>query len=154
LARPDSREDHAAGVRAGADEILFKPLERDSLISSVRRLVDFETPKGLPRARIDRRVEITARGTRVEGQVMNVSRGGMLVDTPVHFGRSEEVSLSLSLEGNGAVVSPTAQVVWSDPQENGSDLIGLRFLEIDARTISKLDHYVSDHYPRTQSVPI
>jgi DNA-binding response OmpR family regulator len=85
LARPDSREDHAEAVRAGADEVLFKPLERDSLIASVRRLTDFSTPRGLPRARIDQRVEITARGTRVEGNVRNVSRGGALVDTSAHF---------------------------------------------------------------------
>ena len=68
LARPDSREEHAQAVRAGADEVLFKPLKRDSLISCVQRLTDFETPRGLPRARIDRSVAITARGTRVEGK--------------------------------------------------------------------------------------
>ena len=153
LARPDSSEDHAEAVRAGADEVLFKPLERDSLIAGVRRLTDFETPRGLPRARINQRIEISARGARVEGKVKNVSRGGLLVDTPAHFGRSEEVALSFSLDGNGAVVSPTAQVVWSDSGPNGSDLVGLRFLEIDPRTISKLEHYVSDHYPRQQSYP-
>jgi DNA-binding response OmpR family regulator len=153
LARPGSREDHAEAVRAGADEVLFKPLERDALIAGVRRLTDFETPRGLPRARIDQRIEISARGARIEGKVRNVSRGGLLVDTPAHFGHSEEVALSFSLDGNGAVVSPTAQVVWTDAQPDGSDLIGLRFLEIDPQTISKLEHYVSDHYPRTQSVP-
>lgn len=153
LARPDSPEDHAEAVRAGADEVLFKPLERDSLIASVRRLTEFETPRGLPRARIDEPIEITARGARVEGKLMNVSRGGLLVDTPAHFGHSEEVALRFSLDGNGTLVSPTAQVVWSDSQESGSDLIGLRFLEIDRQTISKLEHYVSDHYPRTLSVP-
>jgi DNA-binding response OmpR family regulator len=153
LARPGSREDHAEAVRACADEVLFKPLERDALIASVRRLADFETPRGLPRARIEGSVEITARGARVRGKVCNVSRGGVLVDTPAHFGRAEEVGLSFSLDGNGSVVSPTAQVVWSDSQPSGSDLIGLRFLEIDPQTISKLEHYVSDHYPRTQSMP-
>ena len=153
LARPDSRSDHAEAVRAGADEVLFKPLERDTLIASVRRLSDFTTPRGLPRARIDQRVEITARGTRVEGKVMNVSRGGALVATPTHFGDSEELALSFSLDGNGTVVSPTAQVVWTNPQASGSDRMGLRFLEIDAQTVSKLEHYISDHYPRTPSLP-
>lgn len=153
LARPDSRADHAAAVRAGADEVLFKPLERDSLIASVRRLTDFSTPRGLPRARIDQRVEITARGTRVEGKVVNVSRGGALVYSPAHFGHSEEVALSFSLDGHGTVVSPTAQVVWTDAQVGGRDRMGLRFLEIDAQTVTKLEHYVSDHFPRIPSVP-
>jgi len=155
VARPDSSEDHAEAVRAGADEVLFKPLERDILISSVRRLVDFEIPRGLPRARIDEPVEITARGVQTEGKVMNVSRGGLLVNTPSHFGHSEELALSFRLDGEGSsVVSPTAQVVWVDPQEGGSDNVGLRFLEIDPKTILKLDHYVSDHYPRMQSLPL
>ena len=153
LARPDSSEDHAAAVRAGADEVLFKPLEREALIGSVRRLTDFESPRGLPRALIERPVEITARGTRVEGRVRNVSRGGIFVEAPKHFDSREEVTLCFSLDGHGSVVSPTAQVVWTSSDEDGPDRIGLRFLEIDAQTVSKLEHYVSDHFPRTTSVP-
>ena len=153
LARPDSGEDHAEAVRAGADEVLFKPLERDSLIASVRRLTDFETPRGLPRARIEQSVAITARGTRIEGKMINVSRGGLFVEAPAHFGRREELALSFSLDDSDSLVSPTAQVVWSDSIGDGQDGIGLRFLEIDGRMISKLEHYVSDHYPRSASNP-
>ena len=52
-----------------------------------------------------------------------------------------------------AAVSPTAQVVWIQPNDAGPDGIGLRFLEIDAPTIDRLEHFVNDHYPRLQSVP-
>jgi len=153
LARPDSPRDHAAAVRAGADEVLFKPLERDGLIAAVRRLVDYESPRGLPRARIERPVEIQADGERIAGTMHNVSRGGLFVDAPHHFRTSEEVRLSFSLDGKGRVVSPTAQVVWCQPTGEGLDRAGLRFLEIDAQTIDKLDHYVSDHFPRVPSLP-
>ena len=153
LARPDSPDDHADGVRAGADEVLFKPLERDALIASVRRLTDFSTPRGLPRALIERPIEITARGQRISGVLRNVSRGGIFVDAPIHFNRSEEVALSFDLGHRDLTVSPTAQVVWSDPSKNGFDRVGMRFLKIDAQTISKLEHYVSDHFPRNRSVP-
>ena len=153
LARPDSPEDHAAAVRAGADEVLFKPLERDSLIASVRRLTDFSSPRGLPRALIEEPIEITARGKRIAGVVRNVSRGGIFVDAPIHFNRAEEVGLHFSLGDTELTVSPTAQVVWSDPVQSGHDRVGMRFLEIDAQTITKLDHYVSDHFPRNSSVP-
>jgi DNA-binding response OmpR family regulator len=153
LARPDSPEDHATAVRAGADEVLFKPLERDALIASVRRLTDFSTPRGLPRALIEEPIEITARGQRIAGIVRNVSRGGIFVDAPIHFNRAEEVALNFSLGNTDRVVSPTAQVVWSNPSSNGHDRIGMRFLEIDAQTITTLDHYVSDHFPRNRSVP-
>ena len=156
LARPDCREDHAEAVRAGADEVLFKPLERDTLISSVRRLTDFDTPRGLPRARMDSPIEITTRGQRVSGIVRNISRGGVFVDAPLAVSHAEEVGLQFSIEGDATFVAPTAQVVWSRAAESGANpmgQMGLRFLEIDARTIEKLDHYISDHYPRTQSVP-
>lgn len=153
LARPDNPADHADAVRAGADDVLFKPLERDSLIACVRRLTEFETPRGLPRARIDQRVEITTRGRQIEGTIRNVSRGGIYVDAPIAVARSEEVGLHFSLDGQGTVVAPTAQVIWSRKNSNGIDQIGLRFLEIDAQTIEKLDTYISDHYPSNQSVP-
>jgi DNA-binding response OmpR family regulator len=153
LARPDSPTDHAAAVRAGADEVLFKPLERDGLISSVRRLTDFSMPRGLPRARIEEPIEITARGQRIEGIIRNVSRGGLFIDAPVHFNRAEEVALSFELGERERKFSPTARVVWSGPLQNGHGRVGLRFLEIDAQTVHRLDHYVSDHFPLSWSVP-
>lgn len=154
LARPDHPIDHAEAVRAGAEDVLFKPLERDALISSVKRLTDFDTPRGLPRADIDQPVAITTRGRRIEGKIRNLSRGGVSIDTALQMNPAEEVSLTFSLDGNGSVVAPTAQVIWSRPaKEEGLDEVGLRFLEIDANTVERLDHFVHDHFPQTPSVP-
>lgn len=153
LARPDAPEDHANAVHAGADEVLFKPLEREVLIGTVRRLTDHDSPRGLPRALIDRPVEISVHGQQVQGVVRNVSRGGLFVDAPLSFTKAEEVTLRFSLEGRGTAVSSTAQVVWSESDREGKGHAGFRFLEIDALTAKKLDHYVNDHFPRTQSVP-
>jgi DNA-binding response OmpR family regulator len=153
LARPDAPEDHAAAVRAGADEVLFKPLERDVLIAAVRRLADTSEPRGLPRARIEQPVSIIARGQQVSGIVHNISRGGVFVDAPLRLNRSEEVALQFRLDSAETDVSPTARVIWSNPCKDGRDRVGLRFLEIDAQMIERLDRYVSDHYPRTRSVP-
>lgn len=153
LARAGSSADHAAGVRAGADEVLFKPLERDTLIATVRRLTEFESPRGLPRARLERPVEISARGLRITGTLRNVSRGGLFIDAPLRLRKTEEIGVHFSLDEAAPAVSPTAQVVWIQPNDSGPDGIGLRFLEIDPATIDRLEHFVSDHYPRYQSAP-
>ena len=153
LARAGSSADHAAAVRAGADEVLFKPLERDTLIATVRRLTEFESPRGLPRARLERPVEISARGLRITGILRNVSRGGLFIDAPLRLRKTEEIGVHFSLDEAAPVVSPTAQVVWIQPNDSGPDGIGLRFLEIDPATIDRLEHFVSDHYPRYQSAP-
>lgn len=153
LARPLEPEDHAEAVRAGADDVLFKPIERDRLINAVRRLLDFDTPRGLPRARLTERVEITTLNRQVEGTLRNVSRGGVFVDTALQMNLSEEVALSFRLEGDDSLVAPTARVVWAEHGEDGVDHVGLRFLEIDAQTVERIDHYVSDHIPHTTSLP-
>lgn len=154
LARADAPADHAAAVRAGADEVLFKPLERETLIATVRRMTEFDAPRGLPRARIERAVEINARGLRITGRLRNLSRGGLFIDAPLRLRRTEEIGVQFSLEDDDAIVSPTAQVVWIQPNEGGPDGVGLRFLEIDARTIGRLEHFVSDHFPRASSAPV
>jgi len=153
LARAHCPTDHAEAVRAGADEVLYKPLERESLISTVRRLTEFEAPRGLPRARLERPVEISARGLRITGIMRNVSRGGIFIDAPLRLRRAEEIGVQFRLDDEKPAVTPTAQVVWIQPNDAGPDGIGLRFLEIDAPTIDRLEHFVSDHYPRYQSVP-
>lgn len=154
LARAGSPADHATAVRAGADEVLFKPLERETLIATVRRLTEFDLPRGLPRARIERPIEINARGLRITGRLRNVSRGGLFIDAPLRLRKTEEISIQFSLDEAAPVVSPTAQVVWIQPNDAGPDGVGLRFLEIDPATIDRLEHFVSDHYPRSQSAPI
>lgn len=153
LARGDSPSDHAAAVRAGADEVLFKPLERDTLIATVRRLTDFDAPRGLPRAQVERPVEINARGRRISGWIRNLSRGGLYMDAPVRLRRAEEIAIEFSLADDALRVAPTAQVVWVQPNHDGPDGVGVRFLEIDPRTLDQLEHFVSDHFPRLQSVP-
>jgi hypothetical protein len=82
----------------------------------------------------------------------NVSRGESSSTRPSPA-KDEEITVEFRLDDETPAVSPTAQVVWIQPNEAGPDGVGLRFLEIDAPTIGQLEHFVSDHYPRLQSVP-
>lgn len=153
LARPDAAEDHARAVRAGAADVLFKPLQRDVLISAIRRLIRDDRPRGLPRARIDQRIEILTRGRRIQGTLRNLSRGGAFVDGSLPMVPTDEVGLEFHLEREDRILAPTARVVWSRHRAEGPDSAGLRFLSIDARTVERIDHYVSDHFPVGPSLP-
>jgi DNA-binding response OmpR family regulator len=155
LARPDASADHAEAVRAGADDVLFKPLEREALIRCVRRLTESSAPRGLPRAEVEQRIEIYSPRQRspIEGIVRNVSRGGIAVSTDRPALLGDEVTLSFSLEGMETAASPTARVVWSRLGLDGRGLYGLRFLEIDARTVESLDVYIADHTRRSPAPP-
>ena len=82
-----------------------------------------------------------------------MSRGGLFIDAPLRLRKTEEIGVHFSLDEAAPAVSPTAQVVWIQPNDSGPDGIGLRFLEIDPATIDRLEHFVSDHYPRYQSAP-
>ena len=117
-------------------------------------MTEFDSPRGLPRARIERPIEINARGLRITGRLRNVSRGGLFIDAPLRLRKTEEISVQFSLDEEAPLVSPTAQVVWIQPNDEGPDGVGLRFLEIDPATIDRLEHFVSDHYPRSQSAPV
>jgi hypothetical protein len=71
----------------------------------------------------------------------------------MHFNQAEEVSLHFDLGDTERPFSPTARVVWTEPTPHGHERVGMRFLEIDAMTVGRLEHYVSDHFPRSWSVP-
>ncbi|MEZ4292780.1 MAG: PilZ domain-containing protein [Myxococcota bacterium] len=93
------------------------------------------------------------RGRRVEARLRNVSRGGLFVDSPLHLDKAEEVALHFRLEAHEDLLRSTARVVLVPADAGGTRSIGLRFLAIDAKTVARLDHYVSDHFPRLASQP-
>ena len=47
-------EDHARAVRAGAEDVLAKPLTREGLVDAVARFARHRDPRGLPRVKLDR----------------------------------------------------------------------------------------------------
>jgi DNA-binding response OmpR family regulator len=153
MARPGTPADHALAVRAGADDVLFKPLERDTLIACVRRLTEEEGPRALPRAPMERMVEIVRPGRQVRGVIRNVSRGGVFLAAPEPMKLAEEVSLQFCIEDQSPLVVSTAQVVWTRPQRDGIDHVGLRFLEIDPGTVQQLDHYITERQPGQSAPP-
>jgi uncharacterized protein (TIGR02266 family) len=136
-------DEHAAAIRAGADDVLAKPLSRMALVETVQRFIRFPEPRGLPRVSVETTVHIRARNGEAWGRSRNLSRGGMFVecDAPV---AGDELALEFRLPGTTAPLRPSARVIWRRPANGEPTGLGVRFLELDAPAARALDAYVHE----------
>jgi len=155
-----SAEAHALATRAGATDVLTKPLSRSALLESVGRLARQDGPVGRPRAPLREPVRIRLDAGDCWGTLRNVSRSGVFVDAPGVFAQEiaaqGELEIDFRLPGTQQLFSPTAEVVWRQPldadtaasenAENPSAHVGLgmRFLALDADSLHELDDFVHE----------
>ena len=144
--------DRAAAVRAGADDLLTKPLDRVGLIEAVGRFLRWQEVRGLPRIDCSLPVGVERAGVERDeatswGMARNMSRGGLFVETVDPVDLEMEVSLRFALPEIPHEFCPTAQVIWRSDTDSDQLLrgMGLRFLEIDRRAERQLDEYVFHH---------
>ena len=119
LCSSDRGEDRAKALRAGADDVIGKPISRTSLIEAVQRFLRFAAVRGLPRAPFRTRVRIDDGHADWWGTARNVSRGGIYVEAEKELALSHEVRLEFELPDTSLSVRPTAEVVWLDRDEGG-----------------------------------
>jgi len=148
LLRGDDPADRMRAVRAGADDMLCKPLCREQLIGATRHFLETGLTRGLPR--VDVQTPVRLRSTLVQswGTARNISRGGMLVETDCEFLPKTELELDFMLPASDLTMKPLAQVVWS---RESDDLRvtshGLRFLQVDSDTMRQLDDFIVYYAP-------
>ena len=134
-------------IRAGADDVLNKPLQGIELIAAANRFLAEETARGLPRVLLETPVTIFLDRSPARGQSLNVSRGGMFVRTDLALPPRSEWRVKFQLPETEASLEPTAMVVWrSDGRPMGPGL-GLRFVELDGRAARTLDDFVYERTP-------
>jgi uncharacterized protein (TIGR02266 family) len=139
-----SAEEHAAAIRAGADDVLAKPLSRMTLVETVQRFTRFPVPRGLPRVTVVAPVRIWQGAGEAWGTARNLSRGGMFVECEEPLAGGEELGLEFQLPGSDASLRPTARVVWQRPRGGGRPGFGVRLLSLDAPAARSLDEYVHE----------
>lgn len=132
-------------IRAGADDVLAKPLSRLSLVDTVSRYLAASRVRALPRIETDTPATVTSGESESCGIVRNVSRGGAYVETDAPLVCADEIGLRFRLPESSTELSTSAQVVWcspsdASPSEPGG--AGLRFLEIDGPSVRTLDDFV------------
>jgi uncharacterized protein (TIGR02266 family) len=135
-------EEHERAVRAGADDVVEKPIHRVSLIQAVNHFLRLAV-RGLVRVKLETDVRIAGSQGDVWAWSRNVSRGGIFVESERDLPPDSEVTLEFALPETGTAISPTAKVVWRRPasREIAAGL-GLQFLKLDRDAARHLDEYV------------
>jgi uncharacterized protein (TIGR02266 family) len=145
-------EDHARAIRAGAWDVLAKPLSRISLVETALRFIEGPTPRGLPRAEVEAAVRIVAAGTERWGVVRNVSRGGLFIEADWAPPGGAEMQLEFALPGARSY-APSARVVWERAGPGTPPGMGVRFVAIDRESSRRLDSFVHERGARPRSLP-
>lgn len=142
----DDGEEHELAVRAGADDVLEKPVNRLSLIQAVNHFL-WLAMRGLVRVPLQTDVRIAADQSEAWGRSLNISRGGMFVELPASAPEpATEMQLEFQLPETDLTLAPTAKVVWRrrivGDRPPG---VGLQFLKLDHAAARTLDEYVYEH---------
>jgi len=145
--------DHERAIRAGAADVLTKPVSRVALVETVNRLVRFPEVRGM--SRIDHAATVRMVVDREErwGTMRNLSRGGMYMEAGWAAPPDSEMQLEFRLPEVGEPLSPTAKVIWSRRRRNGITAgMGVRFLALDAASAHTLDSFVYERFvPETDT---
>jgi len=148
--------DHERAIRAGAADVLSKPLSRLGLVETVNRLIRFPEMRGM--ARIDHAATVRVLMERREhwATMRNLSRGGMYIEASWFAPPESEMQLEFRLPEVGTTLSPTAKVIWSRRRREGlSAGMGVRFLALDAASAHTLDSFVYERFaPETDTFGI
>lgn len=137
-----SADDHERAVRAGADDVVEKPLRRLSFLQAVNRFLK-DRLRSQPRAELVTDVQISVDGQRCSGRSLNVSRGGIYVESEQDFVPDTELSLEFSSPDGAYRFRPTARVAWRmPPKPDAAAGMGLQFLKLEHSTAEWLDDYV------------
>jgi uncharacterized protein (TIGR02266 family) len=138
-------EQHERAVRAGADDVVEKPVNRVSLIQAVNNFLRLAV-RGLVRVALETDVRIAGSEGEIWARSRNVSRGGMFVESERDLAPDSEVQLEFALPEMPGSLSPTAKVVWRRPANRSAvSGLGLQFLKLDREAARRLDEYVYEH---------
>lgn len=152
--RDDVGGEHELAVRAGADDVVEKPVNRLSLIQAVNHFLRL-AERGLVRVPLETDVRMDLAALEAWGWSRNVSRGGIYVETRDEIPEPEtEMQLYFTLPEMIAALAPTAKVVWRRRASNGAPTgMGLQFLKLDRAAARQLDDFVYEHATHEDDEP-
>jgi CheY-like chemotaxis protein len=140
--------DHARAIRAQADDVLMKPLNRIQLGLSVSRLLGEDRDLAPARVPFDEglRIRLVRADASSWGVIRDVSRGGVFVELLGKLPVETELDLDFRLPNVRKPLRPTAQVMWAGlhPKTRAPGM-GLRFLALDRSSCQQIDSFVHQY---------
>jgi twitching motility two-component system response regulator PilG len=150
----DEAANRARAVRAGADDVIAKPISRVVLIQAVNRFLRGTGVRGLTRVPMVAEVQFEGAAELSHGIARNLSRGGIFVEAEHTAALETEVRLHFELPDTRVAIEPTAEVVWCRPRTpQHAAGMGMRFLELDRASAQKIDEYVYQRAGRIEDAP-
>jgi len=138
--------EHERAVRAGASDVLTRPLAHHTLLDTVTRFLStpLQPPRGLPRVRLARPARVWDAANSTTGMLRNLSRGGCFVESEDWIpSEGHELNVDFGLPGFAGPISLSARLVWRRLlPARGARGAGLRFLALDGGTSRALGHFV------------
>lgn len=146
LTGTDLADDRARAMRAGADDVIPKPISRIGLVQAVNRFLRHEPQRSLARVPFESEVRILQPGEVHRGTARNLSRGGIFVETEPIVPTPTELSLEFTLPDLEPPITTTAQVAWRRPPgPRGAAGMGLQFLALDGSSANRIDAFVYEN---------
>lgn len=143
-----SADDHARAVRAGADDILSKPIDQRQLVISVNRFLRVPILRSIGRTSMQVPVAIHTNGRTLQGTSRDISRSGMFVEIDQALPEGTEVDLEFQLPDTAVAVSPSADVIGSRTADSrGRRGVALRFLRVNRKTADLIMSFVQERSP-------
>ncbi|MCK5714211.1 MAG: PilZ domain-containing protein, partial [Hyphomicrobiaceae bacterium] len=131
-----------AAVRAGADDLIRKPLSKTVLVEAVNRFLSYDVLRDLPRVNVSAPIRLMSDRREGWGTVRNLSRRGMFIETDQSLTPQSLVNLHFTLPHQDADLLPVAQVRWTRASNDHPAGIGVRFVELNGGTTLKLEDFV------------
>jgi CheY-like chemotaxis protein len=125
---------------AGVEVFLFKPVERNKLLRLIRIAegpIERERRR-FTRVRLRCRVSMESGNDRLEGTTLDLSLGGVLVQSRHAFPSGTCVQISLELEAGRAPVRSAARVV----RTVGADCMGVQYESLGAQESKRLQEFL------------
>ena len=140
IAGEEDRTVMKRAFEAGVEFFLFKPVERSKLLRLIRATegpIERERRRST-RVRLRCRVSMESGNDRIVGTTVDLSLGGLLVQSQHVFPPDTRVTVSLELETGKAPFRSNARVV----RTVGTDCLGIQFENLAAKESRQLQEFL------------